>query len=91
MNGRPFPKPSIHHHTFPHSNTNHSIGSCKPRGLHAARKLRTDRRDNRWADKTYRKSALGTVWKSSPFGGSSHSKGIVLEKMYVLFVCVIVF
>lgn len=24
------------------------LGSCKPRGLHAARKLKNDRRENRW-------------------------------------------
>jgi hypothetical protein len=51
--------------------------------LQAARKLRTHRRDQRWADKQYKKRALGTAYKSSPFGGSSHAKGIVLEKMYV--------
>lgn len=45
--------------------------------------MRTHRRDNRWADKQYKKRALGTAFKSSPFGGSSHAKGIVLEKMYV--------
>ena len=57
------------------------MGKNKPRGLQAARKLRTHRRNNRWADKQYKKSALGTAFKSSPFGGSSHAKGIVLEKM----------
>ncbi|KAH8828010.1 hypothetical protein DL96DRAFT_1601279, partial [Flagelloscypha sp. PMI_526] len=56
------------------------MGSNKPRGLQAARKLRTDRRDNRWADKAYKKRALGNIYKTSPTGGSSHAKGIVLEK-----------
>ena len=55
----------------------------KPRGLNAARKLRTNRRDQRWADLGYKKRALGTAFKSSPFGGSSHAKGIVLEKVGV--------
>ncbi|PWA00382.1 hypothetical protein BB558_003563 [Smittium angustum] len=55
----------------------------KPSGLHAARKLRTHRRNNRWADKQYKKRALGTAYKSSPFGGSSHASGIVLEKIGV--------
>ncbi|KAG0327316.1 40S ribosomal protein S23 [Dissophora globulifera] len=55
----------------------------KPRGLQAARKLRTTRRENRWADKHYKKQALGTAFKFSPFGGSSHAKGIVLEKIGV--------
>ena len=55
----------------------------KPRGLNAARKLRTNRKDQRWADLGYKKRALGTAFKSSPFGGSSHAKGIVLEKVGV--------
>lgn len=58
-----------------------ALGKNKPRGLQAARKLRTHRRDQRWADKQYKKRALGTAFKSSPFGGSSHAKGIVLEKV----------
>ena len=54
-----------------------------PRGLNSARKLRTNRKDQRWADLGYKKRALGTAFKSSPFGGSSHAKGIVLEKVGV--------
>lgn len=57
------------------------MGKGKPRGLNAARKLRNHRRDGRWADLTYKKRLLGTAFKSSPFGGSSHAKGIVLEKV----------
>jgi small subunit ribosomal protein S23e len=57
------------------------MGSNKPRGLQAARKLRTSRRENRWADKDYNKRALGNIYKTSPTGGSSHAKGIVLEKV----------
>ena len=53
----------------------------KPSGLHCARKLRNRRRKNRWADKDYKKSHLGTALKANPFGGASHAKGIVLEKM----------
>lgn len=45
--------------------------------------MRTHRRDQRWADKAYKKSALGTAFKSSPFGGSSHAKGIVVDKVGV--------
>ncbi|KAF8482664.1 ribosomal protein S12/S23-domain-containing protein [Russula ochroleuca] len=59
------------------------MGSNKPRGLQAARKLRNSRRDNRWADKSYKKRALGNFYKTSPTGGSSHAKGIVLEKVGV--------
>ncbi|KAL2610324.1 hypothetical protein R1flu_028897 [Riccia fluitans] len=33
-----------------------------------------------WANKSYKKSHLGNKWKK-PFAGSSHAKGIVLEKM----------
>jgi len=64
----------------------------KPHGLRTARKLRNHRRDQKWHDKDYKKSHLGTRWKSNPFGGASHAKGIVLEKVYVLnadLVCVI--
>ncbi|GAA5946853.1 hypothetical protein JCM10213_009096 [Rhodosporidiobolus nylandii] len=59
------------------------VPAVQPRGLLAARKLRTDRRDGRWADKKYKKRALGTAYRSSPTGGSSHAKGIVLEKVGV--------
>lgn len=59
------------------------MGKGKPRGLNAARKLRNNRREQRWADDGYKKRALGTAFKSSPFGGSSHAKGIVLEKVGV--------
>lgn len=55
----------------------------KPRGLNAARKLLQQRKDGRWADLHYKKRLLGTSYKSSPFGGSSHAKGIVLEKVGV--------
>ena len=56
----------------------------KPHGLRTARKLRNHRRDQKWHDKDYKKSHLGTRWKSNPFGGASHAKGIVLEKVYAL-------
>ncbi|PFX28574.1 40S ribosomal protein S23 [Stylophora pistillata] len=55
----------------------------KPRGLRTARKLRNHRRDQRWHDKGYKKAHLGTALKANPFGGASHAKGIVLEKVYV--------
>lgn len=59
------------------------MGKGKPRGLHAARALSNNRREQRWADKSYKKRQLGTAYKLSPFGGASHAKGIVLEKLYV--------
>merc|ERR1712169_110752 len=55
----------------------------KPRGLNAARKLVAARKEGRWADLHYKKRLLGTAYKSSPFGGASHAKGIVLEKVGV--------
>jgi small subunit ribosomal protein S23e len=57
------------------------MGSGKPRGIQAARHLRTTRRLQKWADKTYNKSHSGSVFKYNPFGGSSHAKGIVVEKV----------
>ncbi|KAL8159137.1 hypothetical protein V2J09_000674 [Rumex salicifolius] len=52
----------------------------KTRGMGAGRKLKKHRRMQRWADKSYKKSHLGNEWKK-PFAGSSHAKGIVLEKI----------
>ncbi|BAT10460.1 Os10g0350450 [Oryza sativa Japonica Group] len=49
-------------------------------GMGAGRKLKTHRRNQRWADKAYKKSHFGNEWKK-PFAGSSHAKGIVLEKI----------
>jgi small subunit ribosomal protein S23e len=59
------------------------MGKGQPRGLNAARKLQTHRKDQRWADDHFKKRLLGTAYKSSPFGGASHAKGIVLEKVGV--------
>lgn len=58
-----------------------SSSSGKPRGIRVARKLRTHRREQRWHDKHYKKAHLGTALKANPFGGASHAKGIVLEKV----------
>merc|ERR1712212_1405128 len=55
----------------------------KPRGIRTARKMRNRRRVQRWADKDYKKANLGTALKANPFGGASHAKGIVLEKVGV--------
>ena len=57
------------------------VFSGKPRGMRTARKLRNRRRVQKWADKQYKKAHLGTRWKANPFGGSSHAKGIVVEKL----------
>merc|ERR1712080_571883 len=58
-----------------------TMGSGKPRGIACARKLRNHRRVQKWADKDYKKANFGTAIKRNPFGGSSHAKGIVLEKV----------
>ncbi|KAM7232438.1 hypothetical protein CapIbe_017199 [Capra ibex] len=55
----------------------------KFRGLRTARKLRSHRRDQKRHDKQYKKAHLGTALKANPFGGASHAKGIVLEKVGV--------
>merc|ERR1712224_763142 len=57
------------------------MGSKGPRGIRAARKLVIRRRTQLWADKDYKKANLGTRYKCNPFGGSSHAKGIVVEKI----------
>jgi small subunit ribosomal protein S23e len=49
--------------------------------MKAARKLVNTHRVMRWAQKSYRKSNLGTYLKCNPLEGSSHAKGIVLEKI----------
>ena len=59
------------------------MGKGKPRGIRAGRKLAATRRVNRWADKQYKKAHFGTWEKANPFGGSSHAKGIVVEKIGV--------
>lgn len=58
----------------------HAPPAGKTRGMGAGRKLRLHRKDEKWADKDYKKSHLGSEWKK-PFAGASHAKGIVLEKM----------
>merc|ERR550517_311820 len=53
----------------------------KPSGIRAGRKLATVHRESLWALKSYKKKKLGTRWKANPFGGASHAKGIVVEKL----------
>jgi small subunit ribosomal protein S23e len=55
----------------------------KPSGIRAARKLRNHRRNERWSSKPYNKAHSVDHMKANPMGGSTMSKGIVLEKMYV--------
>lgn len=53
----------------------------KPRSLLTARMYVNHRREQRGADKDFNKSHLDTRWKTNPFGGASHSKRTVLEKV----------
>uniref|UniRef100_A0A2I3GJ83 Small ribosomal subunit protein uS12 n=1 Tax=Nomascus leucogenys TaxID=61853 RepID=A0A2I3GJ83_NOMLE len=57
------------------------MGEC--RGLRTARRLCSHRQDQKWHDKQYKKAHLGTALKANPFGGASHAKRIVLEKVGV--------
>jgi len=58
------------------------MGSGKPRGINAGRKLKTRRRTQLWRDQDYNKAHLGNEYKK-PFAGASHAKGIVVEKFAV--------
>ena len=58
-----------------------SLQMGKPSGIRAARQLKDRRRSQKWSDKKYNKVHLGSQFKSNPFGGSSHAKGIVVEKV----------
>ena len=58
------------------------MGSGKPRGINAGRKLRVKRRENRWADKEYKLAHQTAKWRK-PFAGCSHAAGIVVEKVGV--------
>ena len=55
----------------------------KANGQNAARRLIRIRRGGRWEDKGWKKSHTDNAAKANPFGGSSHAKGIVLEKVGV--------
>ena len=58
------------------------MGSGKPRGINAGRKLRVHRRLQLWADLGYKKANSGSKWKK-PFVDASHAAGIVVEKVAV--------
>ncbi|HIH44092.1 MAG TPA: 30S ribosomal protein S12 [Candidatus Methanoperedenaceae archaeon] len=53
------------------------------KGLHAARKLKNERKKFRWSDKKYSRRAQGLDIKADPLGGSPQAKGIALEKVGV--------
>eukprot|EP00938_MAST-03A_sp_MAST-3A-sp1_P006770 g6770.t1 len=55
------------------------MGKCQ--GIRAGRKLRKHRKNQRWANKKFKKSHSVTAMKANPLGGSSMAKGIVVEKI----------
>uniref|UniRef100_A0A7S3EDT9 40S ribosomal protein S23 n=2 Tax=Rhodosorus marinus TaxID=101924 RepID=A0A7S3EDT9_9RHOD len=57
------------------------MGSCKPRGMRSARKLRNHRRDQKWHNKRYARKHSASAMKANPFAGASHAKGIVVERI----------
>merc|ERR1711976_680237 len=59
-----------------------TMGVGKPRGINAARKLKTKRRLQLWNDKDYNKVNIPSKWKK-PFQCASQAKGIVIEKLGV--------
>ncbi|MCL7475599.1 MAG: 30S ribosomal protein S12 [Methanosarcinales archaeon] len=52
-------------------------------GKYAARKLKNDRENFRWSDRTYFRRALRLNVKADPMGGAPMGRGIVLEKVGV--------
>lgn len=56
------------------------MGTGKPKGLQAARKLRNKRRIQKWNDLKWKKSHLQSKWKK-PFACASHALGIVVGKL----------
>ena len=58
------------------------MGSGKPRGINAGRKLKQHRRVQLWADLGYKKQNSGSKWKK-PFADASHAAGIVVKKVSV--------
>lgn len=51
------------------------------RGLHAARKLKNDRKRYRWSDRYYKRRMLKLKEKSDPLEGAAQARGIVIEKV----------
>ncbi|CAD7684021.1 unnamed protein product [Nyctereutes procyonoides] len=56
---------------------------CSGKYLCPTRKLCSHGQDQKWHEKRYKKAYLGTALTANPFGGISHAKGIVLEKVGV--------
>ncbi|ETO00128.1 rps23 [Reticulomyxa filosa] len=56
--------------------------NSKPRGINAARKLKENRSKHKWAKKSWKRRHSLVSLKANPFQGSSHAKGIVVEKVF---------
>ena len=53
----------------------------KPKGLYAARKLRTNRKKYRWSKTSYKRAKLKLKKSVDPLEGSCQALGIVLQKV----------
>jgi SSU ribosomal protein S12P len=53
------------------------------KGMYAARKLASDRKNFQWRDRNYSRRVLGLNVLADPLGGAPRGRGIVLEKVGV--------
>ncbi len=53
------------------------------KGINAARKLKNNRKRERWSSRYYKKRVLHLKEKADPLGGVPQAKGIVIEKVGV--------
>ncbi len=51
------------------------------KGINAARKLKKNRKQQRWQDRYYKKRVLHLKEKADPLEGTAQAKGIVIEKV----------
>lgn len=51
------------------------------KGINAARKLKRDRKKQRWNDRFYKKRVLHLKEKADPLEGTAQARGIVIEKV----------
>jgi small subunit ribosomal protein S12 len=51
------------------------------KGINAARKLKKNRKQQRWSSRYYKKRVLHLKQKADPLGGVTQAKGIVIEKV----------
>jgi small subunit ribosomal protein S12 len=51
------------------------------KGINAARKLKNNRKQQRWQDRYYKKRVLHLKEKADPLEGTAQAKGIVIEKV----------